>query len=452
MSPALPVILRGGNTLRDPRRLPGMAAWFDGLDPASLIYDGSNRTALLGDKSGNSAENGLVTLGSGSNFATSPDSAAVSLTGEMEIVFCAALQSWSELATKSIFSKRAGSSQESWQILTSGSSAGVIRFLIWDGGGSLQQYASSVGVGFAAREKGWVKITIEGAAGVSSVKFYTSSDGVSFTQLGTTQAGVYTTSITRDTTAPLAMMAWDAGSDGCAGVMHRAILRNGINGTLAFDANFAAQSKLATSFTESSSNAATVTINTSGATGARIAGARDMYQGTVGSQPTYSLANRTLTFDGIDDFLKTAAFTLGQPVTLYFVGSQIAWSANLALCDGASADTLRLVQSNLTPEIRMRSGGTEPALSEINLPLGTRGLIRAVFNGSSASLGKNGDSAITDAVGGSTPGGFTLAARHDGGGPSNITVNEIAIYNTAHTAAQQAQFWRYAKRKWGIAA
>lgn len=47
-----------------------------------------------------------------------------------------------------------------------------------------------------------------------------------------------------------------------SGTVYRAIVKDGIDGTTAFDADFASQTADALAFTESSANAATVTINT----------------------------------------------------------------------------------------------------------------------------------------------------------------------------------------------
>jgi hypothetical protein len=98
-------------------------------------------------------------------------------------------------------------------------------------------------------------------------KFYTSDDGVSWTQLGTTVTTAGTTSIF-DSTSALEIGSVSLGSNNLLnGTVYRAIVQSAYdtadNTTSAvFDADFSTQTADALAFTESSTNAATVTINT----------------------------------------------------------------------------------------------------------------------------------------------------------------------------------------------
>lgn len=176
-------------------------------------------------------------------------------------------------------------------------------------------------------------------------------------------------------------------------------------------------------------------------------GSRDLAQGTVIRQPTYDFASRTLTFDGVLHFLKTAAFTLNQPTTIYFIGSQISWVVGGTFFDGNATDT-HLQQDGVTPNWRIFAGAS---LAGSGPPLGSRALVSVVFNGASSSLRKNRDVATTGAAGAANMGGLTVGSAYPGvSGKGNITANEVAIYNAAHTAAQQNRFAVYAMRKWGI--
>lgn len=175
---------------------------------------------------------------------------------------------------------------------------------------------------------------------------------------------------------------------------------------------------------------------------------RNLLQATGASQPTYSIATRTLTFDGTDDFLKTAAFTLGQPTTVYFVGSQVSWANTDYILDGFAINSGAVLQQTLTPNIDIFAGGS--LVSNNTLAVAQLGLLRIVFNGTSSSFGVNGAAAVTGNSGSASMGGLTVGCAGNSTGFSNITANEIAIYNVAHNEEQQAAFWRYAQAEWSI--
>lgn len=179
-------------------------------------------------------------------------------------------------------------------------------------------------------------------------------------------------------------------------------------------------------------------------------GGRDLVQATSTNQPVYNPSTKTVTFDGVDNFMKTAAFTLNQPCTVYFVGSQLTWVADRYFFDGFAVNSGAMAGQTSTPGIVIYAGGAVGA-TNYDWAVGERAALGLVFNGASSSIKVNDNAAQTVAVGSNNMGGFTLANAGSGASYGHCTVNEVCIYNTAHTAAQQAQFWQYAKRKWGIA-
>ena len=118
-------------------------------------------------------------------------------------------------------------------------------------------------VPFTDGQRGQIKITLDlnNGSGVYEVKFFTATDGVTFSQLGTTVTGGTTTSLP-SVSATLVLNGAIGGAP-LAGKFYRFALRDGIDGTTVFDANFTTgiTSGGQTTFTESSANAATVTIN-----------------------------------------------------------------------------------------------------------------------------------------------------------------------------------------------
>ncbi len=273
--------------ISSPQEFTGLAAWYDVADTSSIIKDGSNRVQLIADKSGNSSANVLALNGVAGNYASSPDSAAVSITGDIDIRVKLSCPDWTPSAQGTIIAKRlVASGSASWQFLLNTN-------------GRLQWSWSTAGPGFTdaistaaptVSDFGdlWVRVTFDvdnGASG-NTATFYTSTDGSNWTLLGSPVVTAGATSIF-DGTDSVYIGTLGTTTNPLAANFYRAQIYSGINGTLAFDANFATAAKLATSFTESSSNAATVTINTTGDLGARICGARDLVMMTASKQPVY---------------------------------------------------------------------------------------------------------------------------------------------------------------------
>jgi hypothetical protein len=207
---------------------------------------------------------GLVLSGLTSNYASTPDSAALDVTGDAEWVFSVAMNDWTPAAVIDMAVRGNADPNRAWFIRLN--TAGTIRFTWYSTGSaaSAMTATSTVAVPFSDGQRGWIKVTLDvdnGASG-SDVKFYSSTDGTTFTQLGTTvtQAGV--TSLP-SITAPIFIFWGDAlGAAPFAGTAYSFTFRNGIGGTTVLDADFSTQTADALAFTESSTNAATVTITT----------------------------------------------------------------------------------------------------------------------------------------------------------------------------------------------
>lgn len=157
-------------------------------------------------------------------FST-PDSAAASITGDIDLRVFLSMDDWTNAANPPLIYK--------WAALPS------YRFLVWNDGllmldaspdGLSNNIAfSTVAVDFTDGTAHWVRATRSASSG--SVNFYTSSDGITWLQLGsanvaTTAGGIF------DSTSSV-MIA----NSNLAGRIYRAQIYNGINGTLAVDFN-----------------------------------------------------------------------------------------------------------------------------------------------------------------------------------------------------------------------
>jgi hypothetical protein len=227
----------------------GSAGSADSNDPRYLDWDGENYVYLPGVAS---------------NFLSVPDEAALDITGDIDIRAQVALDDWTPSATQLILSKLNNTGdQRSYTVNIR--TSGVVR-LSWstDGAGTVNA-DSTVAPTVADGAALWVRATLDvdnGASGYD-VKFFTSSDGVTWTQLGTTVTGVGVTSIFASTTA--VRLGQDFGSTVMAGKVHRAQILNGIGGTPVLDVDCSQiGAGSATSFTALTGQTVTVNRSTSG--------------------------------------------------------------------------------------------------------------------------------------------------------------------------------------------
>ncbi|HYD00303.1 MAG TPA: hypothetical protein VEB22_03685 [Phycisphaerales bacterium] len=342
-----------------------MAAHYDISDLSSLIVDSANRVSLVADKSGNSAANCLCLNGVAGNSASVPDSVALSITGDIDIRKRVAPNDWTSGSSISLVAKWGSAGSRSFNFRFSAADRLVLETSA-DGTATSKTFTSSAAPGGTDLQPLWVRVTldVDDGAGNALARFYTSPDGNTWTQLGTDVSSAGTTSIF-DSAASVFLGSRDGTNDQFTGRIYRAQIYNGIGGTLVLDIDFSKTAKLATSFVCDTGQ--TVTINSSGDTGARICGERDLVQMTVAKQPRL-LSHLGLNFAHLPGlsgaYLSTpdsAALDLtgdiqviwrGRPRDLgldrYFV-SKYDTSANQRswafITDGVTANRLKLVTS-----------------------------------------------------------------------------------------------------------
>jgi hypothetical protein len=433
-------------SISNPRSLPKFEAWYDMKDAGARIT--ATGVQLLADKSGNSGVNVLALNGVAGNYASAPDAAPLDITGPIDMVARAAAVDWTSGAVQVIMSKAHVAGNYSYQMDIG--TTGTIRFVYSPDGTTLRIATSSSVAPFTDLAAYWMRATYNSATG--DVNFYYAADQsavpTSWTQLGTTQVLTAGTIFSGNNILEIGTAAGGT-ANRFTGLIYRAQIYNGIAGTLAFDANFATAAKLATSFTESSSNAATVTINTTGDLGARICGARDLVQMTGTKQPTISGGGAL--FDGTDDYMKAAAFSLAQPTTVYFVGQQVTWTINDRFFDGGDNNTMLLYQATTTPNIRPYSTGGDVATNVGTWALGTNAIVTNIYSTTLGATRINRATAQAQTLSSSTPNGFTLGASVTGSAPSNMNVLGVLIYSAAHDTATQNRVIKYLSQYYGIA-
>jgi hypothetical protein len=429
MSPAVQDIL-----LRppfNPLRLPGLAAAYDAR--TGVTADSTNRVSAWADLSGKgrplvqgtganqplwlpySGNNYLHLPGVVGNYASTPDSPAASVTADIDLrIRCTILNA---STFPMVFAKDPNNgTQCSYRVR---SLNGPFRFSFSLDGTTYQNVDSTAGAALGAPT--WLRVTRDSTTG--EVIFYTSQNGTNWTQLG--NAIIAAAGAINDSTAGIELGSAQLGAAiPMEGAIYGFEIRNGIDGPIVakFDAQQAANN--ATSFV--SSTGETWTINKSGARPAQIVGSARML------------------FDGTNYFQKSAAFTLGQPVTIYLLGQPITYTSGDYLCDGDGKDTLVIEQLGTTPTIDLYAGNAGPSSSAATLA--TWHVIAAVFNGASSLLQVNNGTPATGDAGTATAGGFTLMAAADGSGRANYLVERVLIYNTAHDARTRARIYDYLRR------
>jgi len=210
----------------------------------------------------------LSTIATGGAFPSAPDSAALSVTGDLDIRVKMSLADWSPAGGNSFLAGKHTAGDIGYRLWIQGFDVGKLT-LNWSEDGSadiLVESTVKVDTVFSANEIGWVRATLDvngGAAGVGRVTFYTSSNGTDWAQLGATvDTGSAPTSI-HDSDQPLWIGAREGAADMTTGNWYQVQIYDGIAGTLEFDADFTdltSAEVTAKAFAEDSANAATVTL------------------------------------------------------------------------------------------------------------------------------------------------------------------------------------------------
>lgn len=216
-------------------------------------------------------ENYVYFPGVVSNLMHVPDSAALSITGDLELVMRLSLDDMTPSPSNTYsFSKRATTgNQRSW--LVEHTTGGFVALYWSNNGTSEPRSQSTAALPVSDGQVFWLKITLDvdnGASG-NDVKFWWAADQatepVSWTQLGSTVTTAGTTSIF-DSTARVQLSGWEDGGSAFAGKVYRGIVRNGIGGSTVLDINMPVDvpSGDRTSFTATTGQTVTVGRATSG--------------------------------------------------------------------------------------------------------------------------------------------------------------------------------------------
>ena len=193
------------------------------------------------------------------NYASAADAAALDVTGDAEWVIDLAMVDWTPSSATDLVLRGTADPNRAWTIRLLTSGAIQLRWYPTGSAASLITANSTASVSFTDGARGLIKVTLDvdnGASGYD-VKFYTSADGITWTQLGSTVTGGATTSLA-NVAASLVVAAGDLGGAAVFnGTIVRFVFRNGIGGTVA--AELDNRAGWATRFRDSAGNTWTTT-------------------------------------------------------------------------------------------------------------------------------------------------------------------------------------------------
>jgi hypothetical protein len=225
--------------------------------------------ALFLDWPGDNQGNYVYLPGVAANYLSVPDNANLQITGDIDIRAQLAMDSWTPASAQALVSKwLTTGNQRAYYLFVGTTGLLILRFSTL--GSDAITVLSTAALGVSAGSVKWVRATLDvdnGASGYD-VNFFTSDDGVTWTQLGSTVTGAGTTSIFAGNN-PVFVGSLNTGTtEPLAGKVYRAQIWNGIEGsggTKVLDIDTSAiSSGSATSFTAVTSQTVTINRSTSG--------------------------------------------------------------------------------------------------------------------------------------------------------------------------------------------
>lgn len=229
------------------------------------------------------------------NYLSTPHSAALAIPGDITVDIKVALDDWTPGTTQSLVGKMGSGTARSWR-LDLGVTGTLAFYTSVDGSAVTSGFLSNASVSATDGAVKWIRasLDVDNGGGNRDCKFYTSDDGVTWTQLGTTVTAGGATTLFNATTAPVEIGSIFTGTiQPSTGKFYRVRIYNSYlqtsGGTPVFDANLANATEPFATFVESSANGATVTFN-------RTASGRKL-----------AVVDRPLFLFGTDDYMEVAS-------------------------------------------------------------------------------------------------------------------------------------------------
>lgn len=154
-------------------------------------------------------------------------------------------------------------------------------------------------------------------------------------------------------------------------------------------------------------------------------------------------------FDGVDNFLRTAAFTaVSQPIRHYIVLRQITWTDGDYILDGRSTDSIMIRQRMALNNLRFFAG---LSIDVGATPVSTFFIIRVLYSGAGSKIRINANAEVTGNAGVNTLSGLTIGSQGDGlANYSNIEVKEMITRKISDTSTDEDAIYNYLKIKYAL--
>lgn len=159
------------------------------------------------------------------------------------------------------------------------------------------------------------------------------------------------------------------------------------------------------------------------------ASGKNLLQATGINQPLWR-AEGTIRFDGINDFLKSEAFTWSQPAMIYILFKNLSFAANEGIIDSYSGTSYKMGQL-AEDGVFIYAGSTSISVS---VGVNEFVIVRALYNGVSSKIIRNNETPVTGNIGTDPFGGMTVGARFSPSDYSNIEIQTIVCANITDVA------------------
>lgn len=185
----------------------------------------------------------------------------------------------------------------------------------------------------------------------------------------------------------------------------------------------------------------------------RSGNARNALQATADNRGTYVTGAlnglSVVRFDGVSDFLQTAAFTaIPQPTTIFIVCKYTNQVAQF-MCDGiVDGPERQFIMVNNAGNNMVRIGTDGAFFEPFATIYDTYQLIAAEYNVASSQAWQNGGTAQAGTVANEPLSGITLAARLSGTFIGNCDIAEYLLYSAELSAANFTAVRNYLNAKW----
>jgi hypothetical protein len=167
-----------------------------GTPSATTFLRGDQAWAALGEIGAYKTTTELVLPGVATQYAYTPDTPFIDITGDIDIRMNLSLTDWTPATNVSPLSKWGAAGNRSWYLRIQ--STGVLG-LVWsaDGTNNTGVVLSTIPSGISDGVFSWIRatLTVNNGSSQHEVRFYTSTDGVTWSQLGATVTNAGTTNI-----------------------------------------------------------------------------------------------------------------------------------------------------------------------------------------------------------------------------------------------------------------